>query len=313
MNKIAIIGAGRVGESTAQFLATRDLCREVVLSDIREGAAEGAALDIQESASLFGFDTRLSGSSNNEIIEDADLIIITAGIPRKPGMTRADVMETNVHVLDQIIDDVLKYAPESMLLLVSNPVDTLTHHALKRTGWDRGRIIGQAGVLDSSRMAAFVALETGLSAKDVNAMVMGGHGDVMVPMTRFTTISGIGIEHFLPPEKIEEIIQRTRVGGAEILKLRGNSSAYDAPAAAVAEMVEAIAYDRKSVLPTVTFLEGEYGQNDITIGVPAVLGKNGMERVIELDLNEAELGFFNTSVAAIRKELETLSEITSQA
>lgn len=313
MNKIAIIGAGRVGESTAQFLATRDLCREVVLSDIREGAAEGAALDIQESASLFGFDTRLSGSSNNEIIEDADLIIITAGIPRKPGMTRADVMGTNVHVLDQIIDDVLNYAPESMLLLVSNPVDTLTHHALKRTGWDRGRIIGQAGVLDSSRMAAFVALETGLSAKDVNAMVMGGHGDVMVPMTRFTTISGIGIEHFLPPEKIEEIIQRTRVGGAEILKLRGNSSAYDAPAAAVAEMVEAIAYDRKSVLPTVTFLEGEYGQNDITIGVPAVLGKNGMERVIELDLNEAELGFFNTSVAAIRKELETLSEITSQA
>ena len=313
MNKIAIIGAGRVGESTAQFLATRDLCREVVLSDIREGAAEGAALDIQESASLFGFDTRLSGSSNNEIIEDADIIIITAGIPRKPGMTRADVMETNVHVLDQIIDDVLNYAPESMLLLVSNPVDTLTHHALKRTGWDRGRIIGQAGVLDSSRMAAFVALETGLSAKDVNAMVMGGHGDVMVPMTRFTTISGIGIEHFLPPEKIEEIIQRTRVGGAEILKLRGNSSAYDAPAAAVAEMVEAIAYDRKSVLPTVTFLEGEYGQNDITIGVPAVLGKNGMERVIELELNEAELGFFNTSVAAIRKELETLSEITSQA
>ena len=313
MNKIAIIGAGRVGESTAQFLATRDLCREVVLSDIREGAAEGAALDIQESASLFGFDTRLSGSSNNEIIEDADLIIITAGIPRKPGMTRADVMETNVRVLDQIIDDVLKYAPESMLLLVSNPVDTLTHHALKRTGWDRGRIMGQAGVLDSSRMAAFVALETGLSATDVNAMVMGGHGDVMVPMTRFTTISGIGIEHFLPAEKIEEIIQRTRVGGAEILKLRGNSSAYDAPAAAVAEMVEAIAYDRKSVLPTVTFLEGEYGQNDITIGVPAVLGKNGMERVIELDLNEAELGFFNTSVAAIRKELETLSEITSQA
>lgn len=173
--------------------------------------------------------------------------------------------------------------------------------------------MGQAGVLDSSRMAAFVALETGLSAKDVNAMVMGGHGDVMVPMTRFTTISGIGIEHFLPAEKIEEIIQRTRVGGAEILKLRGNSSAYDAPAAAVAEMVEAIAYDRKSVLPTVTFLEGEYGQNDITIGVPAVLGKNGMERVIELELNEAELGFFNTSVAAIRKELETLSEITSQA
>ena len=313
MNKIAIIGAGRVGESTAQFLATRDLSREVVLSDIREGAAEGAALDIQESASLFGFDTRLSGDSNNKIIEDAEIIIVTAGIPRKPGMTRADVMETNVNVLDSIIDDVLKYAPDSMLLLGSNPVDTLTYHALQRTGWDRSRVIGQAGVLDSSRMAAFVALETGLSAKDVNAMVMGGHGDVMVPMTRFTTISGIGIEHFLPPEKIEEIIQRTRVGGAEILKLRGTSSAYDAPAAAVAEMVEAIAYDRKSVLPTVAYLDGEYGQKDITIGVPAVLGEKGMERVIELKLNEEELGYFNTSVDSIRQELVTLSEITSKA
>lgn len=313
MKKIAIIGAGRVGESTAQFLATRDLSREVVLTDIREGAAEGAALDIQESASLFGFDTRLRGDSNNKIIEDAEIIIITAGIPRKPGMTRADVMETNVMVLDSILDDVLKYAPDSILLLVSNPVDTLTYHALKRTGWDRSRVIGQAGVLDSSRMAAFVALETGLSAKDVNAMVMGGHGDVMVPMTRFTTISGIGIEHFLSAEKIEEIIQRTRVGGAEILQLRGNSSAYDAPAAAVAEMVEAIAYDRKSVLPTVAYLDGEYGQDDITIGVPAVLGEKGMERVVELKLNEEELGYFNTSVESIRKELVTLSEITSKA
>lgn len=313
MKKIAIIGAGRVGESTAQFLATRDLSREVVLTDIREGAAEGAALDIQESASLFGFDTRLRGDSNNKIIEDAEIIIITAGIPRKPGMTRADVMETNVMVLDSILDDVLNYAPDSILLLVSNPVDTLTYHALKRTGWDRSRVIGQAGVLDSSRMAAFVALETGLSAKDVNAMVMGGHGDVMVPMTRFTTISGIGIEHFLSAEKIEEIIQRTRVGGAEILQLRGNSSAYDAPAAAVAEMVEAIAYDRKSVLPTVAYLDGEYGQDDITIGVPAVLGEKGMERVVELKLNEEELGYFNTSVESIRKELVTLSEITSKA
>ena len=313
MKKIAIIGAGRVGESTAQFLATRDLSREVVLTDIREGAAEGAALDIQESASLFGFDTRLRGDSNNKIIEGAEIIIITAGIPRKPGMTRADVMETNVMVLDSILDDVLKYAPDSILLLVSNPVDTLTYHALKRTGWDRSRVIGQAGVLDSSRMAAFVALETGLSAKDVNAMVMGGHGDVMVPMTRFTTISGIGIEHFLSAEKIEEIIQRTRVGGAEILQLRGNSSAYDAPAAAVAEMVEAIAYDRKSVLPTVAYLDGEYGQDDITIGVPAVLGEKGMERVVELKLNEEELGYFNTSVESIRKELVTLSEITSKA
>jgi len=312
MNKISIIGAGRVGESTAQFLATRDISREVVLTDIREGAAQGAALDIQESASLFGFDTRLRGSSDNKIIEGADIIIVTAGIPRKPGMTRADVMETNIRVLDDILDDILEFAPNSMLLLVSNPVDTLTYHAIKRTGWDRSRVIGQAGVLDSSRMAAFVAMETGLSAKYINAMVMGGHGDAMVPMTRFTTISGISIEHFLSAEKIDEIIQRTRTGGAEILALKGNSSAFDAPAAAIAEMVEAIAYNRKSVLPTVAYLQGEYGQEDITIGVPAVLGEHGMEKVIELKLNEIELNFFNTSVASTREELITLSNITSK-
>ncbi len=313
MNKIAIIGAGRVGESTAQFLATSDISREVVLTDIREGAAAGAALDIQESASLFGFDTRLRGASDNRIIEGADIIIVTAGIPRKPGMSRADVMETNVRVLDDILDDVLEYAPDSMLLLVSNPVDTLTYHAIKRTGWDRRRVMGQAGVLDSSRLAAFVALETGLSAKYISAMVMGGHGDAMVPMTRFTTISGIGIEHFLSSDKIDEIIQRTRTGGAEILALKGNSSAFDAPAAAIAEMVEAIAYNRKSVLPTVAYLQGEYGQEDITIGVPAVLGENGMEKVIELELNDTELNFFNTSVSSTRKELNTLSNITNKA
>ncbi|MCK5360738.1 MAG: malate dehydrogenase, partial [Gammaproteobacteria bacterium] len=236
----------------------------------------------------------------------------TAGIPRKPGMTRADVMETNIHVLDNILDDVLKYAPDSMLLLVSNPVDTLTYHAIKRTGWDRNRVMGQAGVLDSSRMAAFVALETGLSAKYINAMVMGGHGDAMVPMTRFTTISGISIEHFLSAEKIEEIIQRTRTGGAEILALKGNSSAFDAPAAAIAEMVEAIAYNRQSVLPTVAYLQGEYGQEDITIGVPAVLGERGMEKIIELELNDTELNFFNKSVSSTREELITLSKITSK-
>jgi len=311
MQKIAIIGAGRVGESTAQFLANKDICREIVLTDIREGAAEGAALDIQETASLFNFDTRLRGSNSNEIIADAEMIIITAGVPRKPGMSRTDVMGTNVKVLDSIIDDVLEYAPDSMLLLVSNPVDTLTYHALKRTGWSRNRVMGQAGVLDSSRMAAFIAMETGLSAKDINAMVMGGHGDDMVPMVRFTTISGIGIEHFLPADTIESIFERTRKGGAEVLALRGNSSAFDAPAAAVAEMVEAVAYNRKSVLPSVAYLDGEYGEHDIAIGVPCVLGQNGMERIIELQLNESEQGYFDASIKHIRGELETLKTITA--
>ena len=309
MNKIAIIGAGRVGESTAQFLAKKDISREIVLTDINEGSAQGAALDIQESASLFGFDTRLRGSSCNDIIIDSELVIITAGIPRKPGMSRSDVLETNLNVLDSILDDIIKLAPDAKLLLVSNPVDTLTYHAWKKTGWDRSRVMGQAGVLDSSRMAAFVAMETGLSAKYISAMVMGGHGDSMVPMVRFTTISGIGIEHFLPQESIDSIIQRTRSGGAEILALKKNSSAYGAPAAAIAEMVEAIAYDRKSVLPTVALLDGEYDQSEIAIGVPCVLGKHGMEQVVQLDLNDEEQDYFDHSVTSIRAELKSREEI----
>jgi len=192
VNKIAIIGAGRVGESTAQFLAQKDISREIVLTDVREGAAEGAALDIQQSSSLFGFDTRLRGSNCNDIIIDAELVVVTAGVPRKPGMSRSDVLETNLKVLDSILDDVIKLAPDAKLMLVSNPVDTLTYHAWKMTGWDRSRIMGQAGVLDSSRMAAFVAMETGLSAKYINAMVMGGHGDSMVPMMRLQQFRGSG-------------------------------------------------------------------------------------------------------------------------
>jgi malate dehydrogenase len=309
VNKIAIIGAGRVGESTAQFLAQKDISREIVLTDVREGAAEGAALDIQQSSSLFGFDTRLRGSNCNDIIIDAELVVVTAGVPRKPGMSRSDVLETNLKVLDSILDDVIKLAPDAKLMLVSNPVDTLTYHAWKMTGWDRSRIMGQAGVLDSSRMAAFVAMETGLSAKYINAMVMGGHGDSMVPMMRFTTISGIGIEHFLPAQTIDSIIERTRSGGAEILALKKNSSAYGAPAAAIAEMVEAIAHDRKSVLPTVALLDGEYDQTDIAIGVPCILGKDGVEQVIQLDLNAEEQGYIEKSVAGIREELQSRNDI----
>jgi malate dehydrogenase len=224
-------------------------------------------------------------------------------------MSRSDVLETNLNVLDSILDDIIKLAPDAKLLLVSNPVDTLTYHAWKKTGWDRSRVMGQAGVLDSSRMAAFVAMETGLSAKYISAMVMGGHGDSMVPMVRFTTISGIGIEHFLPQESIDSIIERTRTGGAEILALKKNSSAYGAPAAAIAEMVEAIAYDRKSVLPTVALLDGEYDQTELAIGVPCVLGKHGMEQVVQLDLNDDEQDYFDHSVASMRAELKSREEI----
>ena len=309
MNKITVVGAGRVGESTAQFIATRDLCRELVLIDINEGAASGAALDIQEDGPLFSFDTRLSGGSKPELMADSELIIVTAGIPRKPGMSRSDVMATNVRVTDEIVANTLKYAPNAMMLFVSNPVDILTYRAWKKTGWDRSRIFGQAGVLDSTRMASFIAMETGYSALDIDAMVLGGHGDSMVPMMRYTTISGIPVENFLDQKTLDKIVQRTRSGGAEILALRQNSSAFDAPAASVAIMVDAIVHDRKRIMPTVALLNNEYGLSDIAIGVPTVIGKNGVEKVIELNLNAGEKKDFDNSVATVRKDMQVLATL----
>lgn len=303
MEKLAIIGAGRVGESTAQFLAKNDTCRELVLLDVREGAAEGAALDIQETAPLFGFDTRLKGGTDASILSGAELVVITAGIPRKPGMSRSDVLDTNVAILDKILDGIMEHAPDAMLLLVSNPVDVLTYRAWQRTGWPRNRVFGQAGVLDSSRMASFVALETGLSVTDINAMVLGGHGDSMVPMLRYSTINGIPVSHFLSEEAIARIVERTRHGGAEILALKQTSSAYDAPAAAIAAMVDAIALDRKRVLPTVALLEGEYGERDVAMGVPCILGRNGVESVVELPLEPGERKEFDQSLAGVRNDI----------
>lgn len=309
MKKVAIIGAGRVGESTAQILAKEELCREIVLVDVREGAAEGTALDIQETAPLFGFDTRVCGGDNLSVIAGADLIVVTAGLARKPGMSRSDVLQANLDIMDSILDGVIRYAPDSVLLIVSNPVDVLTYYAWKKTGWGRNRVFGQAGVLDSSRLASFVAMETGLSVQDVSALVLGGHGDTMVPLVRYTSINGIPIEHFLDRATIERIIQRTRVGGGEILALKKNSSAYDAPAASVAAMVNALSRNRKRVLPCVAVLEGEYMQHGIAIGVPVVLGALGLERVIELPLNAEEKRMFDHSVEMIREDIEKLSEL----
>lgn len=309
MNKITVVGAGRVGESTAQFIASKDMCREIALIDIREGAAEGAALDIQEDAPLFQFDTRLTGGSDFALMADSDLVIVTAGVPRKPGMSRSDVLEINVKVTDEIVAHTLKYAANSKMLFVSNPVDILTYRAWQKTGWDRSRIFGQAGVLDSTRMASFISMETGYSALDIDAMVLGGHGDSMVPMMRYTTISGIPVSHFMEQKTIDDIVTRTRNGGAEILALRQNSSAFDAPAAAVAAMVDAIVNDRKRILPTVAILQNEYGCDELAIGVPCVLGKDGMEKVIALDLNDDEQENFNQSVAAVSKDMEKLATL----
>lgn len=306
MNKISIVGAGRVGESTAQFIAEKKLCQELMLIDIREGVPQGVALDIQETAPLLGFDTEVNGSHHADAMKDSELVIVTAGIPRQPGMSRSDVLGTNVKIIDSIAADIKQYAPNSFVIVVSNPVDSLTYRMLKQTGFPRNRVFGQAGVLDSTRMASFIAMETGLSILDIHAMVLGGHGDSMVPMTRFTTISGIPIKHYLDDKTIEEIVDRTRNGGAEILGLRKTSSAYDAPAASVTAMVESIVHNSKRVLPCVAILEGEYAQQDVAMGVPCVLSAKGLERIIELPLNEEEQKLFDSTIASIQKDLHNL-------
>jgi malate dehydrogenase len=308
MNKITIVGAGRVGESAAHNLAKAELCSEVVLIDIKEGVPQGTALDIQESAPIFDFDTTLTGSNDMHAMAGSDLVVITAGIPRKPGMSRSDVLDTNLAVVNGIVDVLLETAPKALLLIVSNPVDVLTYAAWKRTGWPRHRVFGMAGVLDSARMASFVAMETGFSVKDITAMVLGGHGDTMVPMTRFTCINGIPIEHFLSKQQIQKIVERTRGGGAEILSLRKTASAYDAPAAAIAAMVDAISHNRRHILPGVAVLQGEYGLRDTCMGVPVVFGENGVEQVIELPFTPEEAAEFKRSAAMVQADLERLKK-----
>ena len=309
MKKICIVGAGRVGETTAQILAEEELCREIALFDVREDVPQGVALDIDQTAPFFEFDCAISGSNDPQILRDSELVVVTAGLPRKPGMSRSDVLEANVHIIDEVTDHILRYAPDAMVLVVSNPVDALTYRVAQRTGWGRSRVFGQAGVLDASRMASFIAQETGYSALDITTIVLGGHGDSMVPVPRFCTINGIPISHFISEERINAIMDRTRTGGAEILALRKNSSAYDAPGAAVAAMVDAIAHNRRRLLPCVVLLEGEYGESDIAMGVPCVLSEKGVESIVELDLNERERADFDRSAAAVRADIERLRKI----
>ncbi len=311
MNKVAIVGAGRVGETTAQILAEQEICREVMLIDIRPDAPQGVALDILQTSPFFNFDTRVEGSNDPAAIAGADLVVVTAGIPRKPGMSRSDVLDTNVAIIDSITDDILRHAPDAMVLVVSNPVDVLTWRVWQRTGWSRERVFGQAGVLDASRMAAFIAMETGFSSRDITTMVLGGHGDSMVPVPRFCTINGIPVTHFVSEERLQDIIQRTREGGAEILALRKNSSAYDAPGASIAAMVDAISHNRRRLLPCVAILQGEYGQSDIAMGVPCVLDERGLAEVVALDLTDDEARAFRESAAAVMRDIDRLKTETS--
>ncbi|MDA8363129.1 MAG: malate dehydrogenase [Gammaproteobacteria bacterium] len=306
MDKITIVGAGRVGESTAHNLAKAELCRRIALIDIKEGMPQGTALDIQESAPIFGFDAKLTGHNELSAMSGSDLIIITAGVPRKPGMSRSDVLDVNVPVIASIVDEAVRSAPQAMILMVTNPVDVLTYVAWKRSGWQRNRVFGLSGVLDSTRMASFVAIETGFSVKDISAMVLGGHGDTMVPLPRYTCVNGIPISRFLDAKTMTRVVERTRQGGAEILALRKTSSAYDAPAAAVATMVDAIQHGRRRILPCVAILDGEYHQHGICMGVPVILGSNGMEQVVELELNQDESAQFSRSAENVRADLARL-------
>ena len=300
VNKISIVGAGRVGESTAQMLAIQKLAQQIVLIDLDEQYAKGVALDIQETSPVYHFDADLIGTSDIANIKDSNIVIITAGMPRKPGMDRADVLTINLKIIDQIMDGIIKHAPDAYVIVVSNPVDVLTYYAIKKVNWPRNRIIGQAGILDSMRMSSFIAMETDYSINDIQAMVLGGHGDTMVPLPRFTTVSGISIEQLLDQNTIDNLIQRTRDGGAEILNLKQKSSAYDAPGAAVTIMVEAIVHNKHRLLPCITMLEGEYGQTDIAIGVPVVLGENGVEKIVELDFTVDEQIAFDASAQVIK-------------
>lgn len=309
MKKITIVGAGRVGETAAQILAEEELCREVALLDVRDDVPEGVALDIFQTSPFFHFDTRVTGSNDPEVMSGSEIIVVTAGFPRKPGMSRSDVLEANLGIIDSVCDNAVRYAPDAMMIVVSNPVDVLTYRAQQRTGWGRRRVFGQAGVLDSSRMAGFIAMETGLSSHDITTIVLGGHGDTMVPLPRFCTINGIPVDHFIEQERLDQIIERTRSGGAEILALRKTSSAYDAPGAAVAAMIDAISHNRRRIMPCVALLEGEYGEADIAMGVPCILGEGGVEGVVQLDLNEKERKMFDESVAYIRSDLQKMKAI----
>ena len=300
VNKISIVGAGRVGESTAQMLAIQKLAQQIVLIDLDEQYTKGVALDIQETSAVYHFDAELIGASDIANIKDSNIVIITAGMPRKPGMDRADVLAINLKIIDEIMDDIIKHAPDAYVIVVSNPVDVLTYYANKKANWPRNRIMGQAGILDSMRLSSFVAMETDYSINDIQAMVLGGHGDTMVPLPRFTTVSGISIEHLLDQNTIDNLIQRTRDGGAEILNLKQKSSANNAPGAAVTIMVEAIVHNKHRLLPCITMLEGEYGQTDIAIGVPVVLGENGVEKIVELDFTVDEQKAFDASAQVIK-------------
>jgi malate dehydrogenase len=307
-NKISIIGAGFVGSTTAHWLAAKEL-GDIVLFDIVEDMPMGKALDLQESGPVEGFDSRIIGTNNYADTAGSNVVVITSGAPRKPGMSREDLLKTNKGITESCATNVIKHSPDAIIIMVNNPLDVMTYVARQASGLPKQRVLGQAGVLDTARYRTFIAMEAGVSVEDVHAMLLGGHGDEMVPLPRFSTIGGIPVSHFIPQDRLDAIVTRARKGGGEIVNLLKTGSAYYAPAAATAQMVEAVLLDKKRVLPCSAYLEGEYGLNDLYFGVPVVLGAGGVERVIELPLNDEEKALVEKSANAVRNTLETLKAL----
>ena len=306
--KVTVIGAGNVGATAAQRLAEKELC-DVVLIDIIEGVPQGKALDLAEAAPIEKHDARLTGANEYDASEGSDIVIITAGIPRKPGMSRDDLLKTNANIMKDVTQQVVQRSPEAVLIIVSNPLDAMCHVAYEASGFPKNRVIGMAGVLDSARFRAFIAMELDVSVENTHAFVLGGHGDTMVPLPRYSTVAGIPITELMPKERIDALVERTATGGAEIVSLLKTGSAYYAPASAAVEMAESILKDKKKILPCAVYLEGEYGINDLFIGVPVKLGVGGVEEIIQISLTDEEQAALDKSAGAVEELVEVLKKL----
>ena len=307
--KVTVVGAGNVGATCADVLAKKDIVNEIVLLDIKPNFAEGKALDIWESSPVNYFDTRVIGSTNDySKTANSDVVVITSGIPRKPGMSRDDLIATNAKIVKMVTESVVEHSPNAKIVIVSNPLDVMTYAAFLASKKTRNEVFGMAGVLDTARYRSFIALELNCSPKDIQAVLMGGHGDTMVPLPRYTTVGGIPVTELISEKRINEIVERTKKGGGEIVNLLGTSAWY-APGASAAQRVEAIVKDSKRIFPVCVMLEGEYGMNNIALGVPVKLGKNGIEQVIELQLNKDEMALLQNSAKAVQKVMKTLEDM----
>jgi malate dehydrogenase len=303
--KISIIGAGFVGATAAHWAAEKEL-GDVVLMDILEGIPQGKALDLFEASPIEGFDARVMGTKGYEETKDSDVVIVTSGVPRKPGMSREDLLDINKKIIESVVSQVVEKSPKAILIMVTNPLDTMTYLAYKKSGLSKERVIGMAGILDTARFRAFIALELGVSVEDIQALLLGGHGDEMVPLPRYTTVSGIPLSQFLSKEAIDRLVERTRKGGGEIVNLLKSGSAFYAPSAGAIQMVEAILKDKKRILPCCVYLDGEYGLKDICFGVPIKLGAKGVESVIELQLTQEEKALVAKSAESVKKSIAEL-------